>query len=182
MAGAEGIGVQPVDQVYVLYIQTQIQPSSVEGRILMLSKALKVKWLSIDEKPGSLHLYRTDSKGFLIDVLPEGETGRIQIRRPRPGPPEPGCRDGDPAGRTLGLCHPVSLHVQNLYMDISLPFCLRLIGQDAVCPDNRRRQSQVADAGNRGRVEPHRPIDARIVKEIEIRKIRRLSPPLRRLH
>ena len=83
MAGAEGIGVHPVQQIDIFYIKAQIQPSSVKRRILMLAEALEIKGLSIDQKLCPFDFYRAETELFCIAVFSIIYLRLIQIRSTR---------------------------------------------------------------------------------------------------
>ena len=169
---------KPVDQVHILYIQAQIQPPSMKWGILMLSKAFKIKWLSINQELGSFYLHCTDAKGFLIDIFSKGKYSPVQIRRSRPGPPHSGIRYGNGSRSSLCLCYLIPLHIKNFHMNGAFSLCLSLILKNPIGVVYVRYQGQTADAGNRCCIQPYRTVDSCIVKKVKIGKIALFSPYL----
>ena len=47
VAGAHGIGIGPVDEVYVLHVQHRVKAASMGGKVLVLAKALEVERLAV---------------------------------------------------------------------------------------------------------------------------------------
>ena len=93
VACAEGIGMDPVQEVDILYIEAEIQSSSAEKGILMLAEAFEIKRLAIDQKLRSFHLYGTETEFLYITVIPVMDFGFVQVRSARVRLPEMGLRD-----------------------------------------------------------------------------------------
>ena len=185
VAGAERIGIQPVDQIDILDIQAHIESSSTESRILVFSKALKIERFSIDQKLRSLYRHRADAECLLVEILPVSDTRRIEVRLPRPRPPQSGIRDSDCSARSIRRCHLIAVRVQNTDAHLILTYAARrlnLIIYHSGIAVNIRHQRNVLNISRRRRIDADRTVDSRIIKEIKIRQILRFSPYLRRFN
>ena len=111
MAGTERICMQPVNQIDIFNIQTDIHTPSMKCRILMFSKPFEVKWFSIDQKRSPLHAHRTHAKRLLIIIITERDCCRIQIRCSRIWLPQFCIRYHDLTGSAFCLCHFISIGI-----------------------------------------------------------------------
>ena len=120
MAGAEGIGVHPVQQIDIFYIKAQIQPSSVKRRILMLAEALEIKGLSIDQKLCPFDFYRAETELFCIAVFSIIYLRLIQIRSTRIRPPEVGLWNVKLSDAPSSFRHAVAVSIHDFQPDRSI--------------------------------------------------------------
>ena len=173
MAGAERIRMQPVDQIDILDIQTTIQPAPVKCRIFMLAKALKIKRLSVDQKPGILYLDSADTKALFVPILAPGNHCRIQIRFSRPGPPEPGIRNRNLslfcAGYGLPFC--IQNGQPNRQIFLSFAAGLNLIFHNPLRTTDIRYQGNIPDITLRRGIKPYRTRNTGIIEEVKVWKI-----------
>ena len=120
MAGAEGVGMNPVQEVDILHIEAEIQPSSTEKRILMFAEALEVKRFPVDQKLCSLHFHGTEPKFFGIAVLPVMHFRFVQIRSIRIRLPEMNLWDPEFSFSSGGLHFTVPFRIYDFQSDGSV--------------------------------------------------------------
>ena len=80
VAGAKRIGMDPVQEIDILYIEAEIQSSSAEKGILMLAEALEIKRFTVDQKLRSLHFYGSETEFFCIVVISVMNFRLVQVR------------------------------------------------------------------------------------------------------
>ena len=170
MAGSEAVGVQPAVQVDVRHVQGLVHAPAVEGAVLVLAGAVEPEGLPVDQEPGALHPHLPDAEGLLINVLPEGEPGGIQVRGSRPGLPQPGLRDPGASLAALSRGHGLFLRVQEFNPHfLAFPAAgFRAPAHRAVRPGHNRH---VPDIGFRGGDQAHRPLQPRVVEKVKGRLV-----------
>ena len=70
VAGAKRIGMDPVQEIDILYIETEI----------MLAETLEIKRFAVDQKLRSLHFYGSETEFFCIVVISVMNFRLVQVR------------------------------------------------------------------------------------------------------
>ena len=183
MAGAEGIGPQPVNQVHVLYIQTEVQSPPPEKRVLMFSESLEIKRLSVEQELFSLYLRSAQAKVLFIhirSIFPcQGDAGSIQVGCSRPWFPQAWLPDGHGSFTSPGSGGHIPLPVKDLNFHISLSLCLYLIFH--VSFQIRHQSNVFNELPGRG-VEIHGSENTCIVEKVKVWAVLQLLLPLSLLH
>ena len=179
MAGAHGIGIGPVDEVYIFYVQHRVKATAMGGKILVLAKALEVKGLAVQQDLRTPHLDAAHTEGLVIDIRPAGDVQGVQVGCAGLRLPELHLRDGQGARCALGACNSLAVSLQH-----SDSHRCGAHGLDAVIhPAIRvRHYSHILDILFRGGVEHHRAVDARIVEEIKVGAVLGCGGALGSLH
>ena len=165
MAGAQGVGPKPVHEVQVGDVGRLVQAAAVEGAVLVLAKALQIERPAVQQQAGALHPDLPDAEGLLVAVLAEGDPGGVEVRGAGPGLPQLGMGHVHAACGPLGLCHRAAGRVQDLHRHRAVAHRLHPVLHPAAYVGH---QGDVRDVGRGGGVEGDRPLDARIVEEIEV--------------
>ena len=165
MAGAHGIGIGPVDEVYIFYVQHRVKATAMGGKILVLAKALEIERLAVQKHLCTPHLDAAHAKGLVVDVRPAGDVQGVQVGRAGSGFPELHLRDGQGARCALGACNSLAVSLQH-----SDSHRCGAHGPDAVIhPAIRvRHYGHIFNIVFWCGIEPHRAVDAGIVEEIKV--------------
>lgn len=127
MAGAEGVGVQPVEEVDVRHVQALVKPTPVEEGILVLARSMEVEGLAVDEEAAAIHLDFADAERLAVLILSEADTRGVEVRHAGSRFPEmrichmhfAGCARA--AGNDLPVC------IQHIQRHVTLA-----VGRDGV--------------------------------------------------
>ena len=165
VAGAHCIGIGPVDEVYIFYIQHRVKAAAMGGKILVLAEALEIKGLAVQQDLRAPHLDAAHTEGLVIDIRPAGDVQGIKIGHAGLRLPELHFRDGQGTFCALCLCHGVAVRVQHRDMDRRTAG-----GFDRVlhCSVHGRHYGHIFNIVFWCGIEPHRAVDADIVEEIKV--------------
>ena len=168
MAGAEGVGVQPVEEVDVRYVQALVKPAPVEEGILVLARPMEVEGLAVDEKTAAVYLDFADAERLAVLILTEADTRGVEVRHAGSGFPEMRICHMHFAGRTRAAGDDLPVCIQHIQRHVTLA-----VGRDGVahCAIHRRNKRHIGNIIRRGGVQADGAVQPGIVKEVEIRQV-----------
>ena len=169
MAGAERIRADPLEQVDIPDIHCAVEAASVDGAVLVLSEALEIERLAVEQEAAAAHLRCADTKRLAVDVVAKGDCQRIQVRVRRL--PQHRGIDFQPA--VVSPRDDASVGVLHKDEHFALAAAPDLVGNLAV---QSRLNGDILNVIVRRGVNLHRAHDPRVVVEIEVWIIARNLP------
>jgi hypothetical protein len=170
---AERVGAEPVHEREVVDHEDVVVAFAAHGAVLVLAEALEIERLAVDEEARAVDLDRPDADrervrvGRFVPAVPQldGEVVEVALARP----PRVGVLDGDlsrvPCGP--GYLGAVGVDQRDTRLQAVGVLRLNVVADDARGADQVGSDGDVAHVRPRRRVQPDRPVQSRVVKEVE---------------